>query len=920
MKKRKGSILVLTMFMTAIFALLAGILLQLVISNSMMISKKSEVYKSFWIAKAGISQTLHDLKDYYFLEQQQVKEKEFGGGLYKSATATLIGKGFHNTLIVSTGYYPIVTGDVAEETSSLELTSSNVTKYSFTAEVEMNAATDYVHFVETTFEPYSRNGFLGPVHVNGDIHVGKDWAACYFYKPETDYGPTMSCSGKIYITHTYDDDTSFAGGDTYQTAVSEGKFTSCNKQTSLDAHYPLHPWLGTFYPAELSLIENKNLFYISKRGVRKVYNGLINHTTFKTTVSHTAPDQSQYSYDLMQDKQNGGVFIKIPTAKNLDKSLFTRYISADWTLNFSNPGAGKVTYITNESKDVNKQAYTKYTGENMFASPNVMIAANLNSYFSISGFEIPFPQERDADYMKYVMFKYPTGSTYSTLVAPVVGANQNSDPGGPGDSMTPAFPGPRFSMDSYTIDRQNKKFKFKYPIVWDNFEFRFAPGLWGATGGKWMGRSLKQAKLAYAFNSYFGCTSGVNNQSVDPKILERYLPIFADPNNTFGHKVVVEVADTGVSPMTVVGYWCEVADLCTATATDKVFTVNHATGVITFGDGVKGQKPPFAPYVNISGNVFGAPFPTSRYVFRYIWWSHEFPSDLSAWIHSDVKVVKMDLSTLNAQNCPRDTKYPNDPEKLGIIYSQVPLVVFGTPKVPVTIYCEDDVYVGPVNSDRLIPGNVDDHKNISTANFIEDDPNAKPVGIMSKKTIWMDYTYAVGGDPDAIKVNTFVDSTHASGYGKTLKFNKVALYAPYFRSPTYGTNYNSQLQTPYIGESVYARRNSVSNISPNCAWMFTGSVYKSLDEDFIKTVAAPKYDIQAYVGARFLYSSSFRTAPPQHMPIDIKINSYNMLSDPAKGPVFVDGFKELLDTYGTDSYNVDFATKLSAMIEALGKE
>ncbi|MEI6845841.1 MAG: hypothetical protein WCK36_02190, partial [Candidatus Firestonebacteria bacterium] len=216
MKKRKGSILILTMFMSALFALLAGVMLQIVVSNSLMISKKSEVFKAFWIAKAGISRTLHDLKDYYFLEQQKVNESEFGGGLYKTATATLIGKGFHNTLIVSTGYYPIVTGDVAEETSSLELTSNSVTKYSFTAEVEMNAATDYVHFVETTFEPYYRTAFLGPIHVNGDIRTGKDWSSTYFYKPDTDYGPTMSCSGKFYVSHQYDNDTSFAGGDGYQ--------------------------------------------------------------------------------------------------------------------------------------------------------------------------------------------------------------------------------------------------------------------------------------------------------------------------------------------------------------------------------------------------------------------------------------------------------------------------------------------------------------------------------------------------------------------------------------------------------------------------------------------------------------------------------------------------------------------------------
>ena len=80
----------------------------------------------------------------------------------------------------------------------------------------------------------------------------------------------------------------------------------------------------------------------------------------------------------------GGVYIKIPTAKNLDKSLFARYISEAWTLNFSNPGSAKVAYITQEAKDVN-QILDYYTGSNKFATPAVQIEGNLATKFGISG-------------------------------------------------------------------------------------------------------------------------------------------------------------------------------------------------------------------------------------------------------------------------------------------------------------------------------------------------------------------------------------------------------------------------------------------------------------------------------------------------------------------------------------------------------
>jgi hypothetical protein len=900
MKRQKGSVLVLAMVVLVMILFLAGIFLQLTLINIMHIIRESEREKAYWIARAGISQKIHDLREYYFLEQQKVEEKEFAGGKYRVALATLINQGFHKTLAVAEGTY-------------------EDTKYSFACEIEMNTPTDYLHFVETTKEPYYLSFLGGPVHVNGDIETGKTWATTGWYKSEDDYGPTVSCSGKFYIKHMVNNDTQFIDRDDYQTAVSEGKFTTCVK--GYDSwHYPIHDSY-VFHPEEYSLVEGKNLFYISKRGIRKVKKGPLDHLAFPTKVTHIGPDEKEYSYSLIQDKDNGGTYIKVPTNKTLDKKLFKNLISDDWTINFSHP-IGTVTYITNECINAYDNTYKR------FSSPNVQILGSLQSYFGLAGFDVPFPYERDGDYMKYVMFKYNSEPNYVPLV---VGANQNADSFGYNDSTTPPFPGPRYEMYSYTIDRKNKKFQFRYPIVFDNFEFRFAPGLWGAASGKWMGRSLKFSggTLDYSASGtdYIAYTNGTANQTISPLVPSRYLPIFADPTNKWGHRVVLEIVDTG-SPNWSYSYWYEVADLAAAGPNDQVFQVtdygvpdpNPSTPkpiTIRFGgsdiDGdseIDGKLP---PYDSLNPH---------RYRIRYIWFSHEFSTDLSVWIHNAVKVVKLDLSTINEDNCPRDSKYPDDKNKYGIIYSQVPLVVYGTPRVPVTIFCEDDVYVGPINSDRLVPGDVDNHKNVIKFSCKDDAPNAYPVGIMSKKTIWMDFTYAVSNQPDYINCNTFYDSNKTGGVdvpsaGKSMRINKVVLYSPYFMAPTEDSNNNGMLQIPYIGESVYCRRNSVGNWWPSCGWRVVGSIYKSLDNDFLKVVTDEKKSIPGYCGATFVYASSFRTNPPPHIPMDVRLVSFKIFENADKGSDFITGFKNLIETYGTDVYNREFAMELNKLREKL---
>jgi|GEM_PF-2741915 len=76
LRKRKGSILILTMFVSAVLILFAGIMLQQTVLNILLIEKTAGVNKTYWIALAGINRQKHDLREYYFQHQMEFVERE----------------------------------------------------------------------------------------------------------------------------------------------------------------------------------------------------------------------------------------------------------------------------------------------------------------------------------------------------------------------------------------------------------------------------------------------------------------------------------------------------------------------------------------------------------------------------------------------------------------------------------------------------------------------------------------------------------------------------------------------------------------------------------------------------------------------------------------------------------------------------
>ncbi|OGF51011.1 MAG: hypothetical protein A2231_11730 [Candidatus Firestonebacteria bacterium RIFOXYA2_FULL_40_8] len=536
-------------------------------------------------------------------------------------------------------------------------------------------------------------------------------------------------------------------------------------------------------------------------------------------------------------------YIKLPAP--IDVSSYRDLMDPNWHITWTNP-KGTISWITNEC--LNGTSINSRWGK-----PDEMISSSVN--FTIGGFDVQIPADRNMDYLKY-MFLIPTASP-DLNTTPFVGYYQSWS-----------------SYTSYTIDRVNKKFKFQYPLEWMGFQFKFPPGFWGApTNGFWRGRRIDWSKI--------GNSNGTLDQQFN---LNPGSPLLVNESGT--HAVRILIGDPGVE-------W-QIApdnDLTSTSITipGNYFQVDYALGKISFGDGAKGN------------------IPANGAVVKAIW-SYDFDVSLGvrAYIQKKVKVVKIDLSQIDSSNCPRDPRDPHNPNKYGVIFSEVPIVVMGVPKVPVTIVCPSDVYVGPINSTSS-GSNVDDwsHPKNVIGSAIDDYAGFNPVGIISGGTIWFDFTFATSY-PNAVINNSFCGNSSA---GKNLKLNKVALYSafnnnnptgiyipdltPYITTEKKGERELGMLGTGGVGLSFgvdtgtgYWSYNNANIIG--AVFYYDGSVVASIYRD--PGIMYPLYF--DYGGVR-KYANSFDTCPPPFMPFSTKTT---IVSTDAGGEV---------------CFNLDPATKIT---------
>ncbi|OGF48951.1 MAG: hypothetical protein A2044_08270 [Candidatus Firestonebacteria bacterium GWA2_43_8] len=920
MSRRKGSILVLAMFMMSVILLLGGVMLHIVVSNSMMLNKQSEITKTYWIAKAGISQHLHDLREYYFQNQTKYRYIEYGEGACKVGSATLIGRGFHHTLITAVGYYP------KPLTPDEEITAS---KCALIAEIEMNTPTDYAHFVEmpSGARRYYLSMFGGPVHINGDLNLELSYDPIVFCKPVQEYGPALSVSGRIY-TKSPEDGRVWAEQNAI-VAAGEGEigdnwnFVSSN---SNDGH---SNFTSPYYE------------YLAKVGEWVIPKGFIDCQKLPNNqVTKTAPDETTYSYYLMEDKGLGAKKILVPQPKDVGYDTYKKLITPEWTIDWDNLAEGKTAYITNEClngavpktnvvNDGNNDSISNFdeTNNPYPYSPY----EKLGPVFPGSGnWQMSFPSDRDPDYLKYIIFRMDSSAPGMTnddtsptpaYLAPYhyytypVGFGQNGE-----NSDTPGL------MTSYKIDRANHKFVFSYPLVWDLFQFNQAPGQGGAPGGFWRG-----TRLPYSFP--IGYTNNQYGQSIDlrsprtiatvnfKKLAIRYRNWMVHDTVNYSKKIAIRDNATGVNTI-----FTEAPDIYAASDTDKVFRYNAANHTIDFAI----QQPASSGCIcgNTAAHQHGmlppynpAYVPAGQGHMMYFTWTDDFPMNISAFIHPKVKVVKLLLDRINENNCPRDPKDPNNKNKYGVIYSKVPLVVYGIPKVPVTIICEEDVYVGPVNSDYLKEQKVDIENAVGEtdayvqAHLIDDDPKAFPVGIIGKKAVWMDFTYVPPTPHPA--VGDFTVNTFTRSHKKQMRLNKVMVYSSMYRKDPPAPTHLA------IGGAGYNRvRNEVGYFLPaNAGQGIIGTIYEAYDDDLIAKMAYPGVvrsyfaDANDPVHRPVIYARSFRTNPPPHVPVDMRYTGFRSPSSYESSEDFVNKLKEFLESGGESSlYTPEFAEIISKIL------
>ena len=852
MNKRKGSILVLSMFMAAMMILVAGVFLQLAVVNNMQIYLVGDRAKAMWIARAGVSQQVYDLKQYWFLYQQGVrkntdgsKEISFSGGKYQVATATLIGRGFHKTIIVAIGNYA---GQKECEAVA----------------ISMNTPTDYLLYVAPTggAMPLSGVQFSGPIHVNGDLLITRHWETAFFLKNSNDYGPVLSSSRHIYYG------TQGGGGKIY---YGEGSMGSDGLITCTERKY---------------IFDTSSIWPI----------GPFNYERFRDSIDVTKanPDGTEYTYKLIEDKTNGStVFKDIPKTSEVSYIKYKKIVDQDWYITTEDTKGLTVVERTNEAFNLP----TSYHGPDVKTKETGQVPLGLVPFGGAGNFTINVPAVRKGiDNMKYLRFLYfqdksgiawdvsPAETTTKDLYAVGVGQKGGVD-----------------GMNCYTIDRVNGSFTVKYPFIWHNFRFFQPPG--NPTPGKIRGFRRK--------------AEDKNNAGGLNKVLTiQHTPVIVDPDFAGMAKVYVSPGITYSDATAVL--WNETADLSVEIGTAPVYQADYNAGTFTFGDNVSGKALPSPSSVRIV----------------YTYYLDFDPNEMYAYIEATQKCVEINLDNITEENSPRDPSYPTDMNKRGVIFSEMPLIVWGTPAVPVTIICTEDVYVGPINTTYVNPKNVDNCKDLIVKSLKLNDPNAQPLGIMTKKFLWYDHTLAPFSSPNPFKAQ--LNSWATNEVVKKYIVNNTALYSGFMYDKMNTLNYyGSQFATHEIG--VAGKNHEVGfGAGLSKYWegeydymyptrYFVGSLYKDNDSDAPKTIIEKNIFLKYYGNDApdHVYSSSFRTKPPPHFPMFIELTNWTRIADVEKVQTFINVLDELIISEGTESsmvnYTPEFSEALTTMINEIEK-
>ena len=1035
MKRNRGSVLVLSMVFMVMIMFLAGVFLQLTTVNIKSVVKEAERIKASWIARAGISQQIHDLRAYYFLYQYRVsKDVPFAGGQYSIGSLALIGRGYHYSLLASLGEYPVSTSTV---------TDSSTARFAETARLEMNATTDFAEFQDVGTSVRTLNGvkMFGPMHINGYATVGKTYGACCFVKDGEIFGPVIDVSQKINV---YEGDPlgQFKDNGTHVLFAETGPQ---GIPDPFDAYYNY-----TNYKYNPESWPGFSRVFFEAKSITKWQLGPYDAKKNPCAITKTADDGTSYSYNLLVDKDNGGKTINVPTMANISYKNFAHLITPEWTLNWSHP-VGKVTKISNyEIQKVPGQTDASPLG-GLTTFHWWGPALNLGTVqFQTQGFNFDIPVDRDLAYVNVAMMRY---NDWPNLPNLPIGYGQNADYSGANSTTTDYINDPgNLPPTCVSIDYPSRKLNFTYPLVWGWWRFNKKPG---DTGQKWRGRryvwtalSRKSSVNGYsddrvvdnatdqvftlrgdqasrmdtssAFSTIyhlsptalfpnpamtFSWSNNPPNDGTYPNAGNLPATYAVGPGDTWedyntknrvrirlcfgcynGVKIgnpadyfidEWKVVPISASPLYGTTLTCTGEDDSHASlesvypdGTTPIFNLHSAVvgcdfsnGDIVFAKTIGGSQRGAVPgrWSSKSGNSVSGSVAWPSYVndpgnnnpFMYVrveaLWSHDFPTNLSVWLHDTVQVIKYDLSKINEDNCPRpqiigDLNDPIEKQKYGVVYCQVPVALYGVPKVPVTIFCEDDVYVGAINQTHLDGDSFWDTSKLHTYSTKAESTDYQPVAIISKGLVFSDYSLAPQYETtnyrrDLITCNYFVGEdtdlfTSLRGQMKYYYPKKLAVF-----HLLWSTDYNGDDEIQYAASCQCLGRGNNNPYSPpidmyNPIPYYYGSYYQSTDPTLYakhkylnrmctQSGANKKFNFWADNNQMYtrIYNKRFRTNPPPHVPCTVNVVSHNIMYEPTQTQAFIENLQNALNTQdGLPDYSdASFVNTLHDLLTSIGE-
>jgi hypothetical protein len=236
------------------------------------------------------------------------------------------------------------------------------------------------------------------------------------------------------------------------------------------------------------------------------------------------------------------------------------------------------------------------------------------------------------------------------------------------------------------------------------------------------------------------------------------------------------------------------------------------------------------------------------------------PPDFKWWAPLAQEVRVLDLSEIKSHNSPR---YHGERSEPGVIYSKVPILVFGNPGVPVTVVCEQNVYLKSINGYFPAKMSGEPVKILGT--------NDKPaVGIVSAEGVYVapiaDYgeeSYGLPGGPRNIILNNVAIWT-TKGFFSTMGYNsKMVLCGSVITMDSrFGKTYHKSYKN--FGESFVGHNGTISPISGLGATDSCVRLYN-------------KHGHMSFFRESFQYTRMFRgddrktrdiiEGPPPHLPV-----------------------------------------------------